>query len=116
MSAALRHTFATRCPQLFASHLSAMTDVPYSETERIVQIARAEHEEAHLALEFLSELALRSSILRRMKCNEEQFNFMLGEMCCFNEETGSRLKAVLQKMGIGKGFFWEDIVTRSLQG
>lgn len=109
----LGSTFVTRDPDGFAQHLSETVRMRPGEVSRLVHGLRASHEETHRAFEFLSELALRSNVLRALGVRAEgHFDFLFTELCTFAPETRVRLERVLRDVGVGSGFFWEDLVTR----
>jgi len=113
----LGSTYATRNPSAFATLLADVARIPESETLSATTRALSEHEEVHLAFEYLSELSMRARVLKALlpKIDERYYDHILLELCTVADSTQPRLKGVLSRAGIGAHFYWEDIVTRTMQ-
>ena len=102
--------FASRSPEAFARALEKH-GVPGWQAEEATRAALAAHSEAHLALEFLSELRLRACILRRLG-RVDGYDALHGALCTMDAATQRRLRAALRGMAI-PDFYWEDVVLRA---
>ena len=113
----LGSTYATRSPDAFAKVLSEFAGLPESDTLRSTKQALSAHEETHLAFEFLSELSMRARVLRALlpMLNQGQYDRLLSELCVVGVATQPRLRSALTRVGVGPQFYWEDIVTRTMQ-
>lgn len=115
---ALSVTYVTRDPLAFAAELSHQISIPVARLTSIVQEASVAHEERHRALEAVSELALRATILRNIckengELDEETYSHLHFELCVFNVENSIRLMRSLRSLGLPLQFGWEDVVVHS---
>tara|TARA_Y100000748_G_scaffold208623_1_gene174806 strand:- start:1145 stop:1495 length:351 start_codon:yes stop_codon:yes gene_type:complete len=111
----LTTTFASRSASQFVLELQKECKVPQPDLERATRLALEAHVESHLALEFLSELALRASVLRHISAmiGEAEYGALHDALCTINVATQSRLVRALGRVGL-PAFYWEDVVLRML--
>ena len=107
----LSHCFVTRDPTGFATRLSTHTGLCKGLVTTAVEDSKALHEETHLALEYLSELACRAMVCHRLNLNEDQFTQLLIHLCDVSPQR-DRLTTALRHAGFPT-LFWEDIVVHA---
>ena len=112
----LSHCFVTRDPVGFAARLRAqkelgLANIPEEHIRMAVEDARALHQETHLALEFVSELACRAMVCHRLKLDETRFMHLLAHVCDISNEN-TRLTRAMRRAGIPLRY-WEDVVVHA---
>jgi hypothetical protein len=107
----LSHCYVTRDPSGFAARMSTDLGLSFDQVTMAVEDARALHQETHLALEFVSELACRAMVCHCLKLDETEFMQVLTRVCDVSNEH-TRLTHALRAAGVPLRY-WEDVVVHA---